>query len=433
MRMPDIIKKKRDGYELTKSEINYFIEGCVSGEIPDYQISALLMAIYFSSMSDEEIVNLTLAIRDSGDRADLSKIEGIKVDKHSTGGVGDKTTLIVVPIVACCGVKVAKMSGRGLGHTGGTVDKLESIPGFRTNIAPDELADNVNKYGLSVTGQSGNLCPADKKLYALRDVTGTVESIPLIASSIMSKKLADGADCILLDVKTGSGSFMKSKKDAEKLAKTMVKIGNDAGTKTAALITNMDSPLGKMVGNSLEVIEAAEVLRGDIDNDLFEVCKALSVNMLMLADIGDEAYCEKLVMDAVLSGRAYEKLKLMILAQGGDASYIDSPEKFRTSKYQRTVKSHKTGFISKMDSEKIGNACVVLGAGRVKKEDDVNHAAGIKILKKTGDYVTSQDELAILFTDDVNALDDAQELYLSSLEFALERAEKADMILEKII
>ena len=432
MRMPDIIKKKRDGFELNKEEIEYFVKGSVSGEIPDYQLSALLMAIYFKGMSREETVKLTLAIRDSGDKADLSKIDGIKVDKHSTGGVGDKTTLIVVPIVACCGVKVAKMSGRGLGHTGGTVDKLESIPGFKTNIDPDELARNVNKYDLSVTGQSGNLCPADKKLYALRDVTGTVESIPLIASSIMSKKLADGADCILLDVKTGSGSFMKTKEDAECLAKTMVEIGNNAGAKTAALITNMDSPLGKMVGNSLEVIEAVEVLKGDIDNDLFEVCKALSVNMLMLAGIGDKNECEKLVMDAVLSGRAYEKLKLMVSAQGGDVSYIENPRKFRTAKYQRKIISQKDGYISKMASEKIGNVCVILGAGRVKKEDDVNHAAGIKIFKKTGDYVKNGEELAILFTDDESSLDEASNMYFDSLEFSENQVKPSKMILEKI-
>lgn len=432
MRMPEIIKKKRDGFALTKEEIDFVIDGCVKGKIPDYQLSAFLMAIYFSGMNREETVNLTIAIRDSGDKADLSKISGVKADKHSTGGVGDKTTLIVVPIVSACGVKVAKMSGRGLGHTGGTVDKLESIPGFRTNIAPEELYENVNKYGLSVTGQSGNLCPADKKLYALRDVTGTVESIPLIASSIMSKKLADGADCILLDVKVGSGSFMKTLDDAQKLAETMVEIGNNAGAKTAALITNMDAPLGKAVGNSLEVIESIAVLNGDIDNALFKVCKALSVNMLVLAGAGTENECEEMVMDAVKSKRALEKFKVMVGAQGGDVSYIEFPQKFRSAKYSKKVLSTQEGYISKMDSEAIGTTCVILGAGRTRKEDSVNHAAGIIIEKKTGNYVLKGDILATLYSDDESSLIQAENKYLDSISFSNEKSKALPMILKKI-
>lgn len=432
MLMPEIIKKKRDGQELSKEEIYSVINGCTTGEIPDYQLSALMMAIYFSGMTKAETVAMTLAMRDSGDKADLSGISGFKADKHSTGGVGDKTTLIVAPIVAACGIKVAKMSGRGLGHTGGTVDKLESIPGFRTNISPRQLTDIVNKCGLSVTGQSGNLCPADKKLYALRDVTATVESIPLIASSIMSKKLADGADCILLDVKTGSGSFMKTEKEARLLAKTMVDIGNEAGTKTSALITNMDAPLGKMIGNSLEVQEAIEVLKGETDSDLYVVCRALAANMLMLAGCGDEKKCGKMADEAVASGTAFERLKMMVAEQGGDVAYVDNPSEFPSAKYSRDIQAPKDGYIFSMDSEAIGTAAVVLGAGRVRKEDAVNHAAGIRIEKKTGDYTKAGEVIATLYTDDESSLNDAQRRYLNAVQISSEKPEKIPMILGKI-
>ena len=432
MLMPEIIKKKRDGQELSKEEIYSVINGCTTGEIPDYQLSALMMAIYFSGMTKAETVAMTLAMRDSGDKADLSGISGFKADKHSTGGVGDKTTLIVAPIVAACGIKVAKMSGRGLGHTGGTVDKLESIPGFRTNISPRQLIDIVNKCGLSVTGQSGNLCPADKKLYALRDVTATVESIPLIASSIMSKKLADGADCILLDVKTGSGSFMKTEKEARLLAKTMVDIGNEAGTKTSALITNMDAPLGKMIGNSLEVQEAIEVLKGKTDSDLYVVCRALAANMLMLAGCGDEKKCGKMADEAVASGTAFERLRMMVAEQGGDVAYVDNPSEFPSAKYSRDIQAPKDGYIFSMDSEAIGTAAVVLGAGRVRKEDAVNHAAGIRIEKKTGDYTKAGEVIATLYTDDESSLNDARRRYLNAVQISSEKPEKVPMILGKI-
>ena len=324
------------------------------------------------------------------------------------------------------------MSGRGLGHTGGTVDKLESIPGFRTNISPRQLTDIVNKCGLSVTGQSGNLCPADKKLYALRDVTATVESIPLIASSIMSKKLADGADCILLDVKTGSGSFMKTEKEARLLAKTMVDIGNEAGTKTSALITNMDAPLGKMIGNSLEVQEAIEVLKGETDSDLYVVCRALAANMLMLAGCGDEKECGKMADEAVASGTAFERLKMMVAEQGGDVAYVDNPSEFPSAKYSRDIQAPKDGYIFSMDSEAIGTAAVVLGAGRVRKEDAVNHAAGIRIEKKTGDYTKAGEVIATLYTDDESSLNDAQRRYLNAVQISSEKPEKIPMILGKI-
>ena len=432
MLMPELIKKKRDGQELSKEEIYSVINGCTTGEIPDYQLSALMMAIYFSGMTKAETVAMTLAMRDSGDKADLSGISGFKADKHSTGGVGDKTTLIVAPIVAACGIKVAKMSGRGLGHTGGTVDKLESIPGFRTNISPRQLTDIVNKCGLSETGQSGNLCPADKKLYALRDVTATVESIPLIASSIMSKKLADGADCILLDVKTGSGSFMKTEKEARLLAKTMVDIGNEAGTKTSALITNMDAPLGKMIGNSLEVQEAIEVLKGKTDSDLYVVCRALAANMLMLAGCGDEKKCGKMADEAVTSGTAFERLRMMVAEQGGDVAYIDNSSEFPSAKYSKDILAPKDGYIFSMDSEAIGTAAVVLGAGRARKEDAVNHAAGIRIEKKTGDYTKAGEVIATLYTDDESSLGDAQRRYLNAVQISSEKPKELPMILGKI-
>ncbi len=430
--MPELIKKKRDGGVLESDEIKYIIDGCASGDIPDYQLSAFAMAVFFRGMNKEETVAMTLAMRDSGDKADLDGIEGIKVDKHSTGGVGDKTTLIVAPIVAACGVKVAKMSGRGLGHTGGTVDKLESIPGFQTAISPEKMKETVNLCGLSVAGQSGNMCPADKRLYALRDVTATVDSIPLISSSIMSKKLADGSDCILLDVKTGSGSFMKTLKSSRILAKTMVDIGNDAGTKTAALITNMDSPLGCAVGNSLEVIEAVEVLNGKTDSDLWTVCRELAKMMLFLAGKGTKDECGKMADEAVESGAALERFKLMVKAQGGDVSYIENTDKFKKSVYKCEVYARQNGYISAMNSEAIGMTAVALGAGRVKKEDSIDYSAGIIISKKTGDFVTTGDLLATLYTDDELSLDGARDSYISALSFSDSAVEKGEMILDFI-
>ena len=432
MYMPELIRKKRDGGELTVEEISYIINGCVSEEVPDYQLSAFAMAVFFRGMTKAETVALTLAMRDSGDKADLSGISGVKVDKHSTGGVGDKTTLIVAPIVAACGIKVAKMSGRGLGHTGGTVDKLEAIPGFQTSISPQKMRETVESCGLSVTGQSGNMCPADKKLYALRDVTATVDSIPLIASSIMSKKLADGLDCILLDVKTGSGSFMKTLDDSRLLARTMVEIGRGAGVKTAALITNMDAPLGKAVGNSLEVIESVDILKGNTSGDLWTVCRELSCRMLMLADIGDREKCAKLVDEAVSSEEALKRFEMMVKSQGGDVSYIENTSKFEKASFSREVYAPADGYITHMDSENIGLTAVLLGAGREKKEDNIDPAAGIVISAKTGDFVKRGELLATLFSNDKSRLDGAETRYLSSVSIGAQKPAAQPMILDYI-
>lgn len=432
MYMPELIRKKRDGGELTAEEISYIINGCVSEEVPDYQLSAFAMAVFFRGMTKAETVALTLAMRDSGDKADLSGISGVKVDKHSTGGVGDKTTLIVAPIVAACGVKVAKISGRGLGHTGGTVDKLEAIPGFQTSISPQKMRETVESCGLSVTGQSGNMCPADKKLYALRDVTATVDSIPLIASSIMSKKLADGSDCILLDVKTGSGSFMKTLDDSRLLARTMVDIGRGAGVKTAALITNMDAPLGKAVGNSLEVIESVDILKGNIYGDLWIVCRELSCRMLMLAGVGDREKCAELVDEAVNSGEALRRFEMMVKSQGGDVSYIENTSKFEKASFSREVFAPADGYITHMDSENIGLTAVLLGAGREKKEDNIDPVAGIVISAKTGDFVKRGELLATLFSNDKSRLDGAETRYLSAVSIGAQKPAAQPMILDYI-
>lgn len=432
MYMPELIRKKRDGGELTAEEISYIINGCVSEEVSDYQLSAFAMAVFFRGMTKAETVALTLAMRDSGDKADLSGISGVKVDKHSTGGVGDKTTLIVAPIVAACGIKVAKMSGRGLGHTGGTVDKLEAIPGFQTSISPQKMRETVESCGLSVTGQSGNMCPADKKLYALRDVTATVDSIPLIASSIMSKKLADGSDCILLDVKTGSGSFMKTLDDSRLLARTMVEIGRGAGVKTAALITNMDAPLGKAVGNSLEVIESVDILKGNTSGDLWTVCRELSCRMLMLAGIGDREKCAELVDEAVNSGEALRRFEMMVKSQGGDVSYIENTSKFEKASFSREVYAPADGYITHMDSENIGLTAVLLGAGREKKEDNIDPAAGIVISVKTGDFVKHGELLATLFSNDKSRLDGAETRYLSAVSIGAQKPAAQPMILDYI-
>ena len=432
MYMPELIRKKRDGGELTAEEISYIINGCISEVVPDYQLSAFAMAVFFRGMTKAETVALTLAMRDSGDKADLSGISGVKVDKHSTGGVGDKTTLIVAPIVAACGVKVAKMSGRGLGHTGGTVDKLEAIPGFQTSISTQKMRETVESCGLSVTGQSGNMCPADKKLYALRDVTATVDSIPLIASSIMSKKLADGSDCILLDVKTGSGSFMKTLDDSRLLARTMVEIGRGAGVKTAALITNMDAPLGKAVGNSLEVIESVDILKGNTSGDLWTVCRELSCRMLMLAGIGDREKCAELVDEAVSSGEALRRFEMMVKSQGGDVSYIENTSKFKKASSSREVYAPADGYITHMDSENIGLTAVLLGAGREKKEDNIDPAAGIVISAKTGDFVKRGELLATLFSNDKSRLDGAETRYLSAVSIGAQKPAAQPMILDYI-
>lgn len=432
MRMYDIIKKKRDGHALSKEEIEFAIQGCTAGSIPDYQMSALLMAIYFQGMNDEETSMMTESMAHSGDMVDLSAIKGIKVDKHSTGGVGDKTTLIAAPIVASCGVKVAKMTGRGLGHTGGTADKLESIKGFKISLEREKFFEIVNDIGLSVIGQSGNLAPADKKLYALRDVTATVDKIPLIAASIMSKKLAAGSDCIMLDVKVGSGAFMKSIEDSVKLATTMVNIGEKAGKRTAALITNMDVPLGHAIGNSLEVIEAVNTLKGDGPKDLTEVCVKLAANMLSLAGKGDIEDCTKMAESSIKDGSAFEKLKQMVKAQGGDVSMLDDTSKFEKSSIAYDLKSDSHGYISIMDTEKCGITSVILGAGRETTDSQIDSSAGITIKAETGDYVKEGDILATLHTNKQNLVATAERMYRSAVLISGEKPKSEPLVYARI-
>ena len=432
MRMYDLITKKRDGGELSKEEIDFMITDYVNGTIPDYQMSAMLMAIFLKGMTEAETLNLTMACAHSGDMVDLSGIEGTKVDKHSTGGVGDKTTLIIAPIVAACGVKVAKMSGRGLGHTGGTVDKMESIPGMRTSFTQKEFFDIVNKTGLSVIGQSGNLAPADKKLYALRDVTGTVDSIPLIAASIMSKKLAAGNDCILLDVKTGSGAFMKTIEDSIALGQEMVKIGENAGKRTVALITDMDIPLGHNIGNSLEVIEAVKTLKGEGPADLTEVCLNLAGNMLYLAGKGSLDECKKMVQEVVANGKALERLVAMVEAQGGDSSVIKDTEKFKKAPYSFQVRADDSGYISHMDTEGCGIASSMLGAGRETKESVIDFSAGIILAKKTGDKVEKGDVIATMYASKEELFKAADEKYRASIKISGEKPSEKPLIFARI-
>ena len=415
MRMFDIIAKKRDGHELSREEIAFFVKGYTQGEIPDYQASSLLMAIYIQGMTKQETCDLTLEMAASGDTIDLSAIEGVKVDKHSTGGVGDKTTLVVAPIVASLGVKIAKMSGRGLGHTGGTLDKLEAIPGFNIAIAQDEFFDIVNKHGLSLVGQTGNLGPADKKIYALRDVTATVASTPLIASSIMSKKIAAGADKILLDVKVGSGAFMKTVDDAIELAQEMVEIGSLAKRDTVALITDMDRPLGSAIGNALEVQEVIDVLHGEGPTDLRSICIELAANMYHLGmgvDI-DEARAQ--VAQQMDNEEGFEKLRELVAAQGGDVSVIDNPELFKQAEMSLDVVADRSGYICEMDAERVGMAGVALGAGRAKKEDGIDYSAGIKLYKKLGDKVCAHDVIATLYANDQGRLDEAHKIICGTL------------------
>lgn len=433
MRMYDIINKKKNGLALSDKEINFFIQGYVKNEIPDYQASALLMAICFQSMSANETAYLTKSMAMSGDMIDLSPIKGIKVDKHSTGGVGDKTSLIVGPVVAANGVKVAKMSGRGLGHTGGTIDKLESIPGFNTSVNIKKFIDIVNQTGICIAGQTGNLAPADKKLYSLRDVTATVDCSPLIASSIMSKKIAAGADCILLDVKCGSGSFLKNEDEAMSLAKTMIEIGIKAGKKCSAVITNMDVPLGRAIGNSLEVIEAINTLQGNGPDDLLKVCTELAAHMLYLADKGDMEYCEKLVLQSIQDQSAFKKFIEMAEAQGGDPSYIKNTSRFKKSDIFYDIVSPADGFISKMDTEKCGAASVVLGAGRATKEDKIDCSAGIIIHKKTGDLVTKSTKIATLFSNDQDRIEAAKEMILQGYLFSDKQPPLNPLILSRYL
>lgn len=432
MRMYDIIQKKRNGEPLTDAEISFFIDGYTKGDIPDYQVSALLMAIYFNGMTDHETSYLTMAMAKSGDQIDLSGIKGITVDKHSTGGVGDKTTLIVAPIVASLGGKLAKMSGRGLGHTGGTVDKLESIGDFHTELSPEQFIKQVNDIGICVVGQSGNLAPADKKLYALRDVTATIDSIPLIASSIMSKKIAAGSSCIVLDVKTGSGAFMKTIDDSILLAQKMVDIGYSVGRKTAALITNMDIPLGNAIGNSLEVIEAVNTLKGNGCSDLTEVCVALATNMVYLCTGKSKDECKEMVLNAIKDGSALAKLREMVAAQGGDVARIDNTELFPKAPVVVDIKARKSGYIKHMDAEKIGISSVILGAGREKKGDPIDFSAGIILAKKTGDLVNAGDVIAQFHTSDSSKLNAAEELFHSAIVYSDEAVPAPTLVYEII-
>lgn len=417
MRMYDIIHKKRNGGELSGDEIRFFVEGYTNGSVPDYQAAAFCMAVYFQGMTEKETSELTLAMAESGDQIDLSGIDGFTVDKHSTGGVGDKTSLIVAPIVASCGGKVAKMSGRGLGHTGGTVDKLEAIPNFRTELTPDEFIKQVNNIGLCIVGQTGELAPADKKLYALRDVTATVESIPLIASSIMSKKLAAGSKGIVLDVKTGSGAFMKTFEESENLAKEMVSIGKSAGRSVTAVITNMDIPLGNSVGNSLEVIEAIKTLKGEGESDLTDVCLTLAAQMLCMVTGEVEKACYAMAKDAIDDGSALNKLCEMISAQGGNAGVVDDFSLFKQPKHTVEISSEREGYIEHTDAEKIGLASVILGAGREKKGDPIDSSAGIVLKKKTGDRVEKGDTLAIFYTDDESKIEEAKREFFEAFTF----------------
>lgn len=404
MRMYDIIKKKRDGFALSKDEIHFFIDAYIKGEIPDYQVSALLMAIFFKGMTNDETAELTFAIRDSGEKLSFKGMKGVRVDKHSTGGVGDKTSLIVAPIVASCGCTVAKMSGRGLGHTGGTIDKLESIKGFRTDIPLDEFINIVNENGICIVGQTKDLAPADKKLYALRDVTATVESIPLVVSSIMSKKLAADDDCIVLDVKTGSGAICKTLEDSTTLAEIMVDIGKKAGKKMMAIITDMDRPLGNAIGNSLEVIEAVNTLKGKGPEDLTSICITLASSMLSLAGFGDIETTERMAKEAISSGKALSSLIKMVKAQGGDVECILDPEKFEKASISKEIFAPKSGYITKMNTEEYGIASLLLGAGRNTKEDVIDYSAGIILHKKTYDYVEKGELLATLYTNKKEAL-----------------------------
>lgn len=403
MRMVDLIEKKRDNNELNYDELKFIIDSYVKGDIPEYQMSAFLMAVYFSGMTVEETTNMAIIMRDSGDVLDLSRVDGIKVDKHSTGGVGDKTSLIIGPIVASCGAKFAKMSGRGLAHTGGTIDKLESIPGYKVNISEDDFIKQVNDIGIVLVGQSGCLAPADKKIYALRDVTATVASMPLIASSIMSKKLASGADAICLDVKVGTGAFMKNKDDALCLAKLMVEIGKKCNKKMTAILTNMDEPLGYAVGNNLEVIEAINTLNGSGSKDLLEICILISGYLLYDAKIVNSIEEGTLrAKKAIDDKSALNKLVSLVASQGGDASYIYDVSKFPKSKYKRVLKSSSEGYIVSLDAHKIGYCAMLLGAGRKEIDDSIDQTVGIVLNKKIADYVKENDVLAYIYSNDEN-------------------------------
>ncbi|WP_313798423.1 pyrimidine-nucleoside phosphorylase [Cytobacillus sp.] len=412
MRMVDIIEKKRDGKELSAEEIQFFIQGYTDGSIPDYQVSALMMAVFFQGMTEQERADLTMAMVESGDKIDLSKIEGIKVDKHSTGGVGDTTTLVLGPLVAAVGVPVAKMSGRGLGHTGGTIDKLESVEGFHVEIENEEFINLVNKNKIAVIGQSGNLTPADKKLYALRDVTATVDSIPLIASSIMSKKIAAGADAIVLDVKTGAGAFMKTLEDSNELAKAMVRIGNNVGRNTMAVISDMSQPLGFAIGNALEVKEAIDTLKGEGPEDLTELCLTLGSHMVVLAKKADSLKEAREMLEGVMKdGTALETFKTFLSSQGGDVSVVDEPSKLPQAKFTFELEAKEEGYVSEIVADEIGTAAMLLGAGRATKESVIDLAVGLMLRKKIGDQVKKGESLVTIYSNFEEIDEVASKLY----------------------
>lgn len=433
MRMVDIIASKRNGNELTDEEISFFVNGYTKGEIPDYQVSALMMAIYFRGMNERETLTLTNVMADSGDKLDLSAINGIKVDKHSTGGVGDKTSIALTPIVAACGVPIAKMSGRGLGHTGGTIDKLESFNGFNVSIPTETFIKNVNDIGISLMGQTADLAPADKKLYALRDVTATVENMSLIASSIMSKKLAAGADAIVLDVKTGSGAFMKTFEDSKALAEEMVAIGKGAGRKMVAVISDMDQPLGRKVGNALEVIEAIDTLRGKGPEDFTLLVKTLASYMIMLggkASSEDEAL--KMIDDAIESGRALDKLAEFVKAQGGDPAQVYDTSLLKIADKKKVITAEKSGYISRIVCDSVGVSCMMLGGGRASKEDVIDLSVGIELLKKVGSRVSAGDELAYVYYNDEKNLESALDKLKGSYEYS-DNAPEAQKLIKEVI
>ena len=429
MRMYDLIMKKRNGQILSRDEIDFMVQGYTTGTIPDYQMSAMMMAIYFRGMNGQETLYLTESMEHSGERLDLSGIRGIKVDKHSTGGVGDKTTLALTPMVAACGIPVAKMSGRGLGHTGGTIDKLESFPGFSTAISSETFLRNVNEIGIAIMGQTADLAPADKKLYALRDVTATVDNMSLIASSIMSKKLASGADAIVLDVKTGSGAFMKSQEDSFALAKEMVTLGNNAGRKTYAIISDMDQPLGFAVGNALEVKEAIDTLQGKGPADFLELCMTLGSYMLIA---GEKAENEKEARDklteSVYSGKALDKLAQLIEAQGGDQTSVYHPELLPTAEYQEDIISSQEGYISHITCSEIGMCSLLLGGGRETKESAIDLSVGLILHKKVGDFVKKGETLAVLHGNDREKMTQARQRFPQAYSFSQNIVEKSPLI-----
>ena len=429
MRMYDLIMKKRNGGSLNEEEIRFMIQNYTNGDIPDYQMSAMMMAIYFQGMNEEETLHLTMEMAKSGDMLDLSSIHGIKVDKHSTGGVGDKTSLALAPMVAACGIPVAKMSGRGLGHTGGTIDKLESFPGFSTSIETDQFIRQVNDIGIAIMGQTKDLAPADKKLYALRDVTATVDNMSLIASSIMSKKLASGADAIVLDVKTGSGAFMKKEADSFALAKEMVRIGRGAGRATTAVISDMDQPLGFAVGNALEVREAIETLMGKGPEDFIELCLTLGAEMVVAGGKAQDRDKARAMLQAkIADGSALDKLAAFVEAQGGDSSFVYHPEKLEIASYTREIKAEKDGFVTGIVCDEVGICSLILGGGRETKESEIDLSVGILLKKKIGDKVEVGDVLAVLYANDEAKAKEAEKRYLNACHIGDAPVEKPALI-----